>query len=198
MSKVFLSFSSSDVLNRHVGLDNLIYFMWVSEVVDTSDIIPLLEEEMPIIEYACEESVLLYIDLEDALDVHELYIIDEYEARMDDDNSTIAHEHQSPIEANEVEYNLYKNIIYRQYECREEYIVTKIRRKHILVLIKYPCQYPKRYEEEHESSYHKKHEDPMTTIYSVECRHSMRLEKLKNLQSCYGFRNNIISPIDTI
>lgn len=166
-----------------MGLDNLIYLVWISEVVDTPDIIALFEEEVPIIEHTCHESVLLYIDLEDALDIHELYIIDEYETRVYDDNSTITHEHQSSVEANEIEYNLHKNIVDRQYECWEKYIVTKIRRKHVLVLIKYPCQYPKRYEEQHESSYHKKHENPMATIYPVECRHSEKLEKLKNLQS---------------
>lgn len=196
MSKNFLILCIDGWLSRHMCLDNLIDTMRVSEVVDTTYLVPLFEEEMPIIEYTSEESVLFYIDLEYALDIHELYIIDEYEARMDDDNSALAYEHQSPIEAHKIQYYLHKNIVHREDQCRKEYIVTKIWWEHVLVLIKYPCQYPKRYEKKYESSYHKKHKNPMTTIYPVECRHSEKLEELKWTQSPYGFRNNIISPID--
>ena len=82
MSKFFLIFCIYHTLCWHVCLDNLIDAVRIPEIVNTPDIIALFEDEVSVIEYTCEESVFLYINLENTLDIHELYVIYEYETRM--------------------------------------------------------------------------------------------------------------------
>lgn len=135
------------------------------------DIIALLEDEVSVVEDTREESVLLDVYLQDALDIHELYIIYEYEARMADDDRLMTHEHDASIKINYIENNLSKEIIHCDEEYREEYVVTELRRKYIPILIEYPSEDREWYEEEYELEHHKKHENPMATVYLVICRH---------------------------
>jgi hypothetical protein len=121
-----------------MSLDNLVYPMRISEIVDSSDIVPLFEYQVPIVEDAREESVLLYINLEYTLQVHELYVIDEDQARMHYNDRFFAHEHRASIEVDNVQYNLYEEIIDRDEECWEEYMIAKIRRKNPSIFIKNP------------------------------------------------------------
>jgi hypothetical protein len=55
--------------------------------------------------------VFLHINLENTPDIHKLYIIDEYDASMTQYDGLFAHEHDTTIEVDNIEYYLYDEII---------------------------------------------------------------------------------------
>jgi len=87
--------------------------------VYTPDIIALLEYEVSIVQDAREESMFFYVNLQDTLDIHEFYIIDEYEARVCYDDGFMTHEQYASVKIYDTKYNLHKEIIDSDDECRQ-------------------------------------------------------------------------------
>lgn len=76
-------------------LDQLIHRVRMGDIVDSADIISLLEDEVSIIQDIANESMSFDIDLQNTFHIHELDIIDEQEARMDEEDGMLRYEHQS-------------------------------------------------------------------------------------------------------
>jgi hypothetical protein len=141
--------------------------VWIGDIVYFPDIVALFEEEVSIVQYIREESMSLDIDFQDTLHIHEFDIIDEEEARVDEYNRMICHEHNTTKIVYTVQYELDKKVIHCHEEDREEYVVTKIRRKNSSVREKYPHEENRRNEEEEKLRRHEKKEDTMPTNSGV-------------------------------
>ena len=94
---------------------------------------------------------------------------------MADDYRFMTHEHDTSVEVDNIEDYLYHEIIHRDEEYREEYIVAELRRKDVSILIEYPRKNSKWHEEKYELEQHEEHKNSMTTVYLVICRHNDKL-----------------------
>ena len=137
--------------------------MGILHVVYVAYIITQLECEMPITEYITQESMTLDIYLEYTLEIHKLYIIDKKYCTMYDDNCCATYDDNPPKKINYIQYELYKNIVNRDEDDREDNIITKIRRKYSTVWIKYPYEESYRNQEKNESKCHEYEHDTVTS-----------------------------------
>jgi hypothetical protein len=141
--------------------------VWIWDIVDFPDVVALFEEEMSVVEYICHEPMTFDIYLQYALHIHEFDIIDEEETRMDKYHCMIRDEHNTSEIVYAVQYELDKKVIHCHEEDREEYIVTKIRRKNSSVCEKYPHEENRRNKEKEKLRRHEKQEDTMPTNSGV-------------------------------
>ena len=74
---------------RNPLLDLLIDRVWIGNIVNPSNLISLLENEVSIIQDISKESMSFDIYLENTLHIHEFDVINQNETRMDKDNSMI-------------------------------------------------------------------------------------------------------------
>lgn len=68
----------------------------MGNIVDSPHIISLFEDKVSITQYITYEPMSFDIDLQYTFHIHELDIIDEEEARMDEENGMVRYEHQPP------------------------------------------------------------------------------------------------------
>ncbi len=108
------------------------------QVVDTSYIIALLDDDITIIEDIREESVSFDIELQNTLCIDEFYVIDEEKWCVSNDDTRSSDEHNLPKKIYAIENNLQEKIIDTEYEKRKKNIVTHVNREDIFVLEGYP------------------------------------------------------------
>ena len=117
----------------YATVDTLTDVMGILYVVYLAYIITQFECEMPITEYIAHESMTLDIYLEYTLEIHEFDVIHEEYRTMYDDNCCATYDDNTSKKINYIQYELYKNIVNRDEDDREDNIITKIRRKYSTV-----------------------------------------------------------------
>lgn len=138
------------ILFRDSIFDNLIDCMRIGDIVNSSDIIALFEYEVTVVQYICQESMSFHIDLQDTLHIHEFYIIDEEDTRMNEYDRLFSDKHGPTEIVDKIQYELEKDIVDCDYEYRKEDIITKIMRKVSSVKIGYPYEYSEGYQKKEE------------------------------------------------
>ena len=164
---------SDIILFRDTILDHLINRVWMGNIVYSPNIIPLLEDEVSITQDIADQPMSFDIDLQDTLHIHEFDIIDEEEARMDEEDRMIRYEHEPSEVVDRVHDQLEKYIIHRHQENRKDDEIAQITRKYSLILIDDP--YEESYWDEEKEKFRgfEYEEDAMTQYRSIVYAHMM-------------------------
>jgi hypothetical protein len=87
-----------------------------------------------------------HIDLQDTFHIHEFYIIDEEDTRMDEYDRLLCDEHSPTEIVDKIQYELEKDIVDRDDEYGKEDKITKIMREVSSVKVGYPYEYSEGYQ----------------------------------------------------
>ena len=150
----------------------------MGNIVDSADIISLFEDKVSITQYITYESMSFDIDLQYAFHIHEFDIIDEQEARMDEEDSMIRYEHQTTKKIDRIHDQLEKNIIHRNQEDREDHEIAKVTREYSLISVDDPYEEGNGNEEKEKFRSLEEEEDSMTEYRCVVYIHSVKGKRM--------------------
>lgn len=114
------------IISWNFVFDDLVDRMRSRYEVYFPNIISLLEQEMPVVQYIGEKPVTLYIDLENTFHIHEFDVINEEKTRVNKYDFMLGYEHNPPKEINGLEDQSQENVVDHQKEEGKYYKMFEI------------------------------------------------------------------------